>query len=103
MNIGEKIRTIRKTKQMTQRKLAEIIGCKSSFVSHIEHNSRRISLDYLGRIAKALDTPTYRFVSNDGDRMAKVLSMLEELDDESFKMANEYLEYLVRRKTVKTD
>lgn len=103
MNIGEKIRTIRKNKQMTQRKLAEIIGCKSSFVSHIEHNSRRISLDYLGRIAKALDTPAYRFVSNDGDRMTKALGMLEGLDDESFRMANEYLEYLTKRKAVKAD
>ena len=103
MNIGEKIRTIRKNKQMTQRKLAEIIGCKSSFVSHIEHNSRKISLDYLRRIAEALDTPAYRFVSNESDGMAKALSLLEQLDDNSFKTALEYLEFLAGKKAVKLD
>ncbi|MBI4430321.1 MAG: helix-turn-helix transcriptional regulator [Candidatus Omnitrophica bacterium] len=103
MNVGEKIRSIRKNKRMTQRKLAEIIGCKSSFVSHIEHNSRNVSLNYLSRIAKALETPTYCFVSNEGDKIVKALNLLEGLNNESFGMAIEYLEYLANKNAAKIE
>lgn len=79
---------------MTQRKLAELIGCKSSFVSHIEHNSRNISLSYLRRIADALEMPAYRFISPDDDKICEGLGMLAELNEENLKAALEYIRYL---------
>lgn len=92
--IGEKIRNVRRRKHMTQRKLAELIGCKSSFVSHIEHNSRNISISYLKRIADALETPAYRLVSSDDDRTTRALALLEGLDESHLSVALDYLEYL---------
>ena len=97
IGIGQKIRAVRRDKHMTQRKLAELIGCKSSFVSHIESNSRNLSLAYLQRIAAALKTPAYRLMTSEDDAIAQCVDTLNELSPEHFKMAKDYLEYLVNR------
>lgn len=98
LNIGEKIREARRGKHMTQKKLADLVGCKSSFVSHIERNSRNMSLTYLGRIATALETHPYRLMTPGGDDQAShCVNLLDGLDTQHLNMAREYLEYLRER------
>jgi len=97
LGIGEKIRSVRRSKRMTQKKLADKVGCESSFVSHIERNSRNMSLDYLRRIADALDTPAYRLMTGENDRAALYVSILLDLDEEHFEIAAEFLDYLRNR------
>lgn len=52
--IGEQVRTIRISKQLTQRVIAEKSGFSDSYISDIERGKRNISLESLEKIMKAL-------------------------------------------------
>ena len=45
--IGQRIRRIRKKKEVTQKQLAEILSLSNSTISHYENGSRNISLEDL--------------------------------------------------------
>ena len=53
--IGIRIRRIRKEKEMTQQKLAELSEQDSSNISHIERGATKLSLPTIVNIANALD------------------------------------------------
>lgn len=53
--VGERIRTLRKAKGLTQEALAEKAGIHYSYMSGIEHADRNISLETLEKIIVALD------------------------------------------------
>ena len=53
--IGNRIREIRKSKNLTQTKLAEISGVEPSNISHIERAATKLSLPTLINIANALE------------------------------------------------
>ena len=57
MTLGERIRSIRESKGITQNTLAESVHVTSSYISRIEHGSSLPSLDLIQSIAEALDTP----------------------------------------------
>ncbi|MEK4565221.1 helix-turn-helix transcriptional regulator [Alkalihalobacillus sp. FSL R5-0424] len=58
--IGNKIKTLRKNKKMTQPDLADKIGVSYTTVSQYETGSRKPSFKALNRIAEALDvSPSY--------------------------------------------
>lgn len=57
MLIGNRIRTIRKSNNMTIKDLAEKIGVTSGYISQIERDLIDPSLSVLKRICKALNTP----------------------------------------------
>jgi len=61
MNVGEKIRTLRKHKGMTQEELASLVGIDSSYLSRVENNQREVSLGILQKIAEALQVPISAF------------------------------------------
>ncbi|MCI8346641.1 MAG: helix-turn-helix transcriptional regulator [Bacilli bacterium] len=48
--IGQRIRRIRKKKEVTQKQLAEILSLSNSTISHYENGSRNISLEDLTTI-----------------------------------------------------
>lgn len=52
--LGERIRCIRKNKNITQNHLAELVGVETSNISHIERASTKVSLATLVGIANAL-------------------------------------------------
>ena len=54
MNIGNALKNIRKGKKLTQKELANRIGISNTYLSEIESNSRRPSLDVLKNISDAL-------------------------------------------------
>ena len=56
-NIGDVIRSIRRTRSLRQVELAQDAGIARSFLSLIETGSRAPSFDCLSRIADALDIP----------------------------------------------
>lgn len=51
MNMGEKIKRIRKAHNMTQEELASKIGVSTNSVHRYEHGTRNISFDTLEKIA----------------------------------------------------
>jgi len=61
MDLGEKIQSIRKSKNITQEELADKIGVKRSVISKYENNSVSISIETLSKIAKVLDVSIQSF------------------------------------------
>lgn len=53
--LGDKIRSLRERRNLTQEQLAEIVGVHQSKISHCETGERGVSLSLLERLARALD------------------------------------------------
>ncbi|MGN7300128.1 cupin domain-containing protein [Ferdinandcohnia sp. SAFN-114] len=65
MDIGSKIRTIRKSMNLSVRQLAEESGCTPSFISQIERNVANPSINSLKKIATIMNVPLISFFEED--------------------------------------
>lgn len=63
VTIGKNIRSIRKTRNLSQEQLAEKIWISTTHMSHIETGSTKLSLSVLVDIAHALDVGTDELLS----------------------------------------
>ncbi|PLR81254.1 XRE family transcriptional regulator [Bacillus canaveralius] len=61
MDIGPKIRTLRKNLNMSVRQLSELSECTPSFISQIERNIANPSINTLKKIADILNVPLIHF------------------------------------------
>ena len=77
MTLGDKIRNIRKSKNMTQEQLAEKIGVKRSVISKYENNSVNISVDTIEKIANALGVETSELLYEQSELIAQVKRMFD--------------------------
>ena len=68
MKVGERIREVRKSKRIRQKVLARMVGISPGALTNFEKGRRRISLDWLTKIAEALDTPVSYFLPDEKDR-----------------------------------
>lgn len=60
IDLGHRVRSLRKKQNLTQEQLAERIDVSASFMGHIERGSRVASLETLVKLCDALDTsPDY--------------------------------------------
>jgi len=95
--LGLKIKETRKSRNMTQETLAELVSCNTSHISNIENNHTKVSLNVLLAIANifntsidfllsdqyentslALDNEILRAVREcDNDKKKKILKMIE--------------------------
>lgn len=57
MNIGHALKEIRKGKGLTQKQLAGKINISNTYLSEIENNTRRPSIEVIKGISDALDIP----------------------------------------------
>ena len=55
IDVGNKIRIARKEKGITQDKLADMLNCDRAHISKLENGKLNPSLNYLQRIAEALE------------------------------------------------
>jgi transcriptional regulator with XRE-family HTH domain len=55
MTIGQRIRHYREQRNLTQQQLADMIGVSNSEISLLESDKRRLTLENLDKIIKALD------------------------------------------------
>ncbi|PLR91588.1 helix-turn-helix domain-containing protein [Bacillus sp. T33-2] len=65
MDIGTKIRTLRKSMDMSVRQLSELSECTPSFISQIERNIANPSINTLKKIAEILNVPLIYFFEED--------------------------------------
>ena len=65
LKVGEQIREVRKSKRIRQKVLARMVGISPGALTNFEKGRRRISLDWLHRIAEALDTPVAYFLPDE--------------------------------------
>jgi transcriptional regulator with XRE-family HTH domain len=68
MKVGERIREVRKAKRIRQKVLARMVGISPGALTNFEKGRRRISLDWLQKIAEALDTPVSYFLPDEKER-----------------------------------
>jgi transcriptional regulator with XRE-family HTH domain len=61
---GQKLRQLREQADISQEKLAELAGLHRTYVSSVERGKRNISLENIDRLARALDVPMARLVSD---------------------------------------
>lgn len=54
--LGKRVRIRRKVLELTQEELAEKINVCTSFIGHIERGTRKLSVETLYDLCKALDT-----------------------------------------------
>ncbi len=78
--IGSRIREIRKSKKMTQEKLAELSGVEPSNISHIERAATKLSLPTLVSIANALEVTLDEIVYDNLNKSTHVsVKLIDEL------------------------
>lgn len=95
--VGKNIRHLRKEKNMTQKDLAQAIGCEPSYISHIERVSRSISIRHLFQIADAMDTTPASLVTDPNNQLSQCIEILEHLDPERLSQAKNWLIELSRQ------
>jgi transcriptional regulator with XRE-family HTH domain len=55
--IGQRLRALRKHKNLSQERLGELAGLSGKFIGEVERGEKSISIDSLYSIAVALDVP----------------------------------------------
>ena len=63
--IAERIRTVRERNGIRQKDLAKAVGISNGALTNFEKGRRRISIDWLKKIADVLDTPVAYFLEDD--------------------------------------
>lgn len=71
--IGERIKKIRKSKNITQEKLAEKLDVSIAFLSRIERGSSQVNLKRLGQICEILDVTEGEILNGTTSKSAKYL------------------------------
>ena len=103
MTTGERIRTIRKAKGMTQEQLGELIGVKKAAINKYEKDKINLKASTLAAIAKALGVSPVSLLSDDEvDEDQQRLEALHQnprlglLFDRSRKMTHEDVEFMLQ-------
>lgn len=62
LKVGKRIREIRKKKDLSQGRLAEMAGLNDKYLGEVERGSNNISIKNLGQIAGALGVETFELL-----------------------------------------
>ena len=77
MNFGDKIKSARKAKKLTQRQFAELIGAKHNSISNWENNQNKPDPDTIERICGVLEiTPSYLLGIGEEQTISKMEKVL---------------------------
>ena len=89
IEIGEKVRLLRKHAGLTQEKLAELVGVSFQQIQKYENGNTLLNTDKLQLVANALKVPASAFFSDDpyeksplSDREKKLIKAFRTLEDE---------------------
>lgn len=98
--IGNLIRIARKSADLSQMKLAEMIGVSYQQVQKYEKGVSEVSIARLFQIAHALSTPVSKFISDDEEMMvSESVSLYETLSNDEIKLLKFFRE--IKDKKVK--
>ena len=80
--IGQRIRKIRKARNISQEELAEKIGISTTHMSHIETGNTKLSLPVFVNLAAALEVPADDLLSDNGsvNRRVAIDDMMQIFD-----------------------
>ncbi|WP_168122782.1 helix-turn-helix transcriptional regulator [Paenibacillus sp. HB172176] len=103
--IGENIRIIRKTKGLSQEQLALRAEINASYMGQVERGEKNPTIEVLGKIASALQTPLEKLVNvpaalapdQDDDRYAdKIANQLSGLSLKEQEVVYKFVKQLVQ-------
>ena len=77
LNIGVRLREVRRLRGISLRNLAKKVGVSASFISQVEQNKCRPSLDTLRKISEALDVPTSYLLEAEQDEFSPSKEVVE--------------------------
>jgi transcriptional regulator with XRE-family HTH domain len=106
VNVGKRIREIRKSRGLSQTALAEKCGFTFSYIGGVERAEKNISLLNLEKIAKGLGVGVHQFFmySYQYEQLAanekliqEIVSMLIGHDEESIEMARNILSEVLKK------
>ena len=96
INLGERIRTLRKSKGVTANSLAKQIGVTQSFISAIENGQKKCSLETLAEITAVLDISLADFFASESQvfdpSLKRLLLAAEKLTKEEREQLAAFLE-----------
>ena len=72
--VGQRIRTARLQKKLSQADLGSLVGCSNNHISHIETAQTKVSLSMLTKLALALDQDLDYFLRLIDEEIAEKLS-----------------------------
>lgn len=73
MEIGKKIKTMRKQKGLTQKELAQKLGVSQQMINQYENNSSNLTFETLQKIATALDASINELIDESGTNDYEIL------------------------------
>ena len=99
VQLGERIKEVRKAKGFTQEQLAELVDIEQKHVSRIELGKNAPTIDRLEKIAAALNVPMGSFFDSgdqeaNAERAAKLERMIRELDEDYRRIILKFSEIL---------
>lgn len=95
MNIGDKIKEIRKSKKLTQKQLAELVDLSEISIRRYEKGINRPTFEILDKIAKALETPLSDILIVESDpNLINVNQSIDELKEQFINTNKERDSYL---------
>ncbi|WP_044895759.1 helix-turn-helix domain-containing protein [Bacillus alveayuensis] len=98
INIGERLRRLRKSLNMTTQELADKINISQSYISRFENNRAIPDIDMLSRILFALGTDLSTFFTAEAEELSEdIIQLIEtakKLSPEERKKLNEFLKVM---------
>lgn len=109
MNIGKKIISIRKAKNLSQKEIALSVRVDRALYSKIENNKANPTLTTLEKIAKALKVNMGEFFTGDNGydvnsydkSLVERMQLLEQLSDEQKKLIFSFIDTILVNKKLK--
>jgi|SRR5690606_32129932 len=109
MNIGERIKAVRKTKDVSQQDVADRIGINRVQYNRIETGKSEPTVPVLERIAEALEVNVVDFFNDDNiievnsydKSIAEKVKLIEQLDDTQKKSIFNFIDTAIANKRLK--
>lgn len=100
MDIGIRVKLLRKSLGMTQKDLAMKCGYKSlTTINKIELGINSVPLDAIERLATALDTtPAYLMGWADKAQENELISLIDKLNADEIKELSNYIDYILSKR-----
>ena len=91
------LKTIRKDQHITQEKLAELCNTDTAYIGQIETKKRFPSINFIEKIADALDIEPYLLFKNTSNETTEQTQRIESLKSELFNLLDEDIETFLKK------
>ena len=91
------LKLIRKSKNITQEKLAEMCNTDTAYIGQIETKKRFPRINFIEKIAEALEVDAYLLFKNKSEESSEQKQRIDELKSELFNLLDDDVESFLRK------